>query len=86
MPTPLSGPLLMLLLALVFGMCILRAITTFISLQMEKIKLQLLVTQYRSLGQEKLYKISKVSIDACPQVEKASKGGNEEEDSLETGS
>jgi hypothetical protein len=28
----------------------------------------------------------KSSVDACPQVEKGSKGGNEEEDSLETGS
>jgi hypothetical protein len=27
----------------------------------------------------------KSSVDACPQVEKASKGGNEEENSLETG-
>jgi uncharacterized protein involved in cysteine biosynthesis len=49
---PLSGPLVMLLLALVFGPCILIAITHFISSQMEAIKMQLLVTQYRPLGQE----------------------------------
>jgi hypothetical protein len=31
-------------------------------------------------------KFLKCSVDACPQVEKASRGGDEEEDSLETGS
>jgi hypothetical protein len=41
-------------------MYLLNAITNFISSQMEVIKLQLLVTQYRSLGQEKSYEISKV--------------------------
>jgi hypothetical protein len=41
-------------------MCLLNAITNFINSQMEVIKLQLLVTQYRSLGQKKPYKISKV--------------------------
>jgi hypothetical protein len=76
----------MLLLTLVFGMCLLNAIINFISSQMEVIKLQLLVTQCRSLGQENLIRFLKSSVDACPQVEKASKGGNEEEDSLETGS
>jgi hypothetical protein len=75
----------MLPLALVFGMCLLNAITNFISSQLEVIKLQLLVTQYRSLGQKNLIRFLKSSVDACPQVEKASKGGNEEEDSLETG-
>jgi hypothetical protein len=30
-------------------------------------------------------KFLKSSVDAYPKVEKASKGGNEEEDSLETG-
>jgi uncharacterized protein involved in cysteine biosynthesis len=49
---PLSGPLFMLLLALVFGSCILNAITHLISSLIETIKLQLLITQYRSLGQE----------------------------------
>jgi hypothetical protein len=76
----------MLLLALVFDVCLLYAITNFISLQMEVIKLQLLVTQCRTLGQEKPYiRFLKSSVDACPQVEKASKGGNEEEDNFETG-
>jgi uncharacterized protein involved in cysteine biosynthesis len=49
---PLSGHLFILLLALVFGPCILNAITHFISSRMAAIKLQLLVTQYRPLGQE----------------------------------
>jgi hypothetical protein len=76
----------MLPLAFVFGMCLLNALTNFISSQLEVIKLQLLVTQYRSLGQKKnLIRFRKSSVDACPQVEKASKGGNEEEDSHETG-
>jgi hypothetical protein len=76
----------MLLLTLVFGMCLLNAIANFISSQMGVIKLQLLVTQYRSLRQKKkLIRFLKSSVDACPQVEKASKGGNEKEDSLETG-
>jgi hypothetical protein len=46
--------------SLVFSLCILNTITNFISLQMEAIRLQLLVTQYRSLGQEKPYELSKV--------------------------
>jgi hypothetical protein len=50
----------MLLLALVFNLCILNAITNFISLQMEVIKLQLLVAQYRPLEQQKPYGIFKV--------------------------
>jgi hypothetical protein len=49
---PLAGPIFMLLLTLVFGPCIFNTITHFISLQMEAIKLQLLVTQYRPLGQK----------------------------------
>jgi hypothetical protein len=57
---PLSGPIFMLLLALIFGPCILNAITRFISSRMEAIKLQLLVTQYRPLGQQESYGISKV--------------------------
>jgi hypothetical protein len=52
---------------------------------MEAIKLQLLVTQYRPSRQQKPMEFLKSSVDACPQVEKASKGGNEEEDGLETG-
>jgi hypothetical protein len=57
---PLTGPLLMLLLALVFGPCSLNAITHSISLQMEAIKLQLLVTQCRPFGQEELYGIPEI--------------------------
>jgi hypothetical protein len=57
---PLSGPILVLLLALIFGPCFLNAITHFISSRMEVIKLQLLVTQYRPLGQQEPYGISKV--------------------------
>jgi hypothetical protein len=57
---PLSGPIFMLLLALIFGPCILNAITRFISSRMKAIKLQLLVTQYRPLGQQESYGISKV--------------------------
>jgi hypothetical protein len=49
---PLYSLLFMLLLVIVFGPLILKAITHFISSQMEAIKLQLLVTQYRPLGQE----------------------------------
>jgi hypothetical protein len=56
----LSGPLLMLLLSLVFDMCILNAITNFISSQMEVTKFQLLVTEYSPLGQQEPHGIFKV--------------------------
>jgi hypothetical protein len=49
-PWALAGPFFMLLLALIFGPCILNAITHFISSQMEAIKF--LVIQYRPLGQK----------------------------------
>jgi hypothetical protein len=57
---PLTGPLLMLPLALVVGPCSLNAITHSISSQMEAIKLQLLVTQFRPFGQEELYGIPEI--------------------------
>jgi uncharacterized protein involved in cysteine biosynthesis len=57
---PLSDPIFLLLLALIFGPFILNAITHFISSWMEVIKLQLLVTQYRPLGKQEPYEISKV--------------------------
>jgi hypothetical protein len=57
---PLSGPLFMCLLALVFGPCILNAITHFIISQMEAIKLQPLVTQYRTLGPKEPYGIPEI--------------------------
>ena len=50
---PLAGPLLTILLALLFGPCTINLITRFISSRMESIRLQLLVTQYRSLDQQK---------------------------------
>jgi hypothetical protein len=55
--SPLGCPLLMLLLALIFSPCFLNAVTHFISSQMEAMKLQLLLTQYRPLGQEELDRI-----------------------------
>jgi hypothetical protein len=57
---PLLGPLFMFLLALVFGPCILNAITHFIRLRMEAIKLQLLVKQYRPLRQEEQHGIPEI--------------------------
>jgi hypothetical protein len=37
---PLAGPLFMLLLLLLFGLCIINALSKFISQQVEKIKFQ----------------------------------------------
>jgi hypothetical protein len=71
-------------IALIFSTCIVNTITHFISLQMEAIKLQLLVTQYRPLGQEEPDRIPGTDW-ACPQVGTALKGGNEQEDCLKAG-
>jgi hypothetical protein len=46
---PLAGPLFMVLLALLFGPCILNTFSKFISWQVQKIKLQFLVKEYSSL-------------------------------------
>ena len=50
---PFTSPLLMILLELLFHPCIINLITHFISSQMKSTKLQLLVTQYRPLDQQK---------------------------------
>jgi hypothetical protein len=65
----------MLLLPLVFGPCILNAITHFISSQMEAKNLQLLEMQYRPWDKRNLMEFLKFSVDACSQVEKASQRG-----------
>jgi hypothetical protein len=46
---PLAGPLFMLLLILLFGPCIINALSRFISQQVQWIKLQLLVKEYSPL-------------------------------------
>jgi hypothetical protein len=49
---------------------------------MEAIRLQLLVIQYRPLGQKEPNRSLKFRIYACPQVEKALRQGGEHEDCL----
>jgi hypothetical protein len=44
-----AGPLFMLLLVLLFGPCIINALSKFISRQVKKIKFQLLVKEYSPL-------------------------------------
>jgi hypothetical protein len=46
---PVVGPLFMLTLALLFGPCIINALSKFISSQVQKIKFQLLVREYSLL-------------------------------------
>jgi hypothetical protein len=46
---PLAGPLFMLLLALLFGPCIINALSRFISQHIQRIKFQLLVKEHSPL-------------------------------------
>jgi hypothetical protein len=73
---PLSGPIFMLLLTMIFGPCILNAITHFISSQMEEIKLQPLTRI--------LWNFYSLVLMLVHKWEKHQEGGNEEEDSLQT--
>jgi hypothetical protein len=50
---PLAGPLFMLFLILLFGSCIINALSRFISQQVQQIKLQLLVKEYSPLPMDK---------------------------------
>ena len=51
---PLTGPLFMLFAAILFGPCILNAITQFITSQIESIKLQMVIAQYSPLSDGEL--------------------------------
>ena len=46
----LTGPLFILSVVLLFGPCILNAITQFITSRIESIKLQMVIAQYRPLS------------------------------------
>ncbi|KAF4026947.1 hypothetical protein G4228_019009 [Cervus hanglu yarkandensis] len=51
---PLTSPLFMFFLALLFGPCILNAITQFITSWIESIKLQTVIAQYSPLNNGEL--------------------------------
>ena len=51
---PLTSPLFMFFAALLFGPCILNAITQFITSQIESIKLQMVIVQYSPLNDGEL--------------------------------
>ena len=51
---PLAGPLFMLFLAVLFGLCILNATTQFITSQIESMKLQMLIAHYSPLNDGEL--------------------------------
>ena len=51
---PLTGPLFMFFVVLLFSPCILNAITQFITSWIESIKLQMVVAQYSPLNNGKL--------------------------------
>ena len=50
----LTGPLFMVFMTLLFGLCVLNAITQFITSQIESIKLQMLRAQYSPLNDREL--------------------------------
>ena len=52
---PLTGPLFMFFAALLFGLCILNAITEFINCQIESVKLQMVIAQYYPLNNRELW-------------------------------
>ena len=69
----------MLFAALLFGPCILNAITQFITSRIESIKLQRVIAQYSPLNNRELW-MSYQNMRWCfLQVIEASRGGNEEE-------
>ena len=76
---PLRGPLFMLFAVLLFGPCILNAITQFITSWIESIKLQMVIAQYSPLNNEELWMSYQNMWWCFPQwVIEASRGGNEE--------
>ena len=77
---PLRGPLFMLFAALLFGPCILNAVTQFITSRIESIKLQMVIAQYRPLNNRELW-MSYQNMRWCflQWVIEATRGGNEEE-------
>ena len=52
---PLTDPLFMFFAALLFGPCILKAITQFITSRIESIKLQMVIAPYSPLNDRKLW-------------------------------
>ena len=61
---PLAGPLFMVFMAVLFGLCILNAITQFITSQIESIKLQMVIAHYSPLNDGELYCPTKTRDDA----------------------
>ena len=77
---PLTGPHFKLFAVLLFGPCILNAITPFITSQIASIKLQMVIAQYSPLNNGELW-MSYQNMRWCfPQwVIEAWRGGSEEE-------
>ena len=77
---PVTSPLFMFFAPLLFGPCILDAITQFITSQIESIKLQLVIVQYSPLNNGELW-MSYQNMRWCfiQWVIEASRRGNEEE-------
>ena len=77
---PLTGPLFMLFAVLLFGPCILNAITQFITSRIESIKLQMVIAQYSPLNDRELW-MSYQNMRWCflQWVIEATRGGNKEE-------
>ena len=77
---PITSPLFMFFAPLLFGPCILDAITQFITSQIESIKLQLVIVQYSPLNNGELW-MSYQNMRWCflQWVIEASRRGNEEE-------
>ena len=77
---PLAGPLFMFFVVLLFGSCILNAVTQVITSWIKSIKLQMVIAQYRPLNNGELW-MSYQNMRWCfrQQVIEASSGGNEEE-------
>ena len=76
----LTGPLFMVFMTLLFGLCVLNAITQFITSQIESIKLQMVIAQYSPPNNGELW-MSYQNMRWCflQWVIEASRGGNEEE-------
>ena len=68
----------MLFAVLLFGPCILNAITQFITSRIESIKLQMVIAQYSPLNNGELWSLTKTWDDVMEVIE-ASRGGNKEE-------
>ena len=76
----LTGPLFMVFMTLLFGLCVLNAITQFITSQIESIKLQMVIAQYSPPNNGELW-MSYQNMRWCflQWVIEASRGRNEEE-------